>query len=171
MRMRRFLNALYDSAAVMAALFLVALLVMVLLTIASREFAWNLSGLDGYAGYFMAASGFLALAHTFVRNEHIRVTFFLSMASGRSRNWVEAWALGVSSLLAVLLAFFSVRLVMQSIEFNDVSTSMDATPLWIPQLSMALGTVVFAIAVIDRFIGHIRHPDQVAAPTEGLRHE
>lgn len=169
--MRRFLNALYDSAAVLAALFLVALLLMVLLTIASREFAWNLSGLDGYAGYFMAASGFLALAHTFVRNEHIRVTFFLGMASDRGRKWIEAWALGASSLLAILLAVFSVRLVLQSIEFNDVSTSMDATPLWIPQLSMAIGTVIFSIAVLDRFINHLRHPDATTTPAEGLRHE
>lgn len=169
--MRRFLNALYDSAAVMAALFLLALLIMVLLTIASREFAWNLSGLDGYAGYFMAASGFLALAHTFVRNEHIRVTFFLSMAGQRGRVWIETWALGASTLLAVLLAVFSIRLVVQSIQFNDVSTSMDATPLWIPQLSMALGCVIFAIAVLDRFVMHLRHPERMAMPAEGLRHE
>jgi TRAP-type C4-dicarboxylate transport system permease small subunit len=170
--MRRFLDALYNSAAVLAALFLVALLVMVLLTIASRELAWNLSGLDGYAGYFMAASGFLALAHTFTKNEHIRVTFFLGMASGRGRRWIELWALAASTLLAVLLAVFSVRLVMQSIQFNDVSTSMDATPLWIPQLSMAIGTVIFAVAVIDRFVTFVRHPNETNPNSaEGLRHE
>jgi TRAP-type C4-dicarboxylate transport system permease small subunit len=170
--MRRFLNALYDSAAVLAALFLVALLVMVLLTIASRELALNLSGLDGYAGYFMAASGFLALAHTFMKNEHIRVTFFLNMASGQGRRWIEIWALLASTLLAVLLAVFSVRLVMQSIQFNDVSTSMDATPLWIPQLSMAMGSCIFAVAVIDRLVGFIRQPGTKNLETaERLRHE
>ncbi len=58
-RMRRFLDSLYDIAAVLAAIFLVVLFLTVLLTIASRELHWGLTGMDGYAGYFMAACGFL----------------------------------------------------------------------------------------------------------------
>jgi hypothetical protein len=42
--------------------------------------------------------------------------------------------------------------VVQSVEFNDISTSNDATPLWIPQLSMALGSCIFLIALIDDFL-------------------
>jgi TRAP-type C4-dicarboxylate transport system permease small subunit len=93
------------------------------------------------------------------------------MSKGQARFWLEAWALGVSSGLALLFALFSLRLVMQSIQFNDISTSMDATPLWIPQLSMAVGTVILAVAVIDEFILHLRAPGQRANPTEALRHE
>jgi hypothetical protein len=47
-------------------------------------------------------------------------------------------------LLAGLFAFYSVRLSWQSWSFHDISTASDATPLWIPQLAMALGTVVLA---------------------------
>lgn len=169
--MRRFLDTLYNSAAVLAALLLVALLVTVLMSILSRELQWGLRGLDGYAGYFMAASGFLALAHTFQKNEHIRVTFFLSMAKGRARSAIEIWAVAASSLLALLLAIFSVRLVMQSIQFNDISTSMDATPLWIPQLSMSVGAVIFCISVFDRLVQVIRSPAVAQTDGEALRHE
>ena len=169
--MRRFLDRLYDGAGILAALCMAALLVTVLVTIASREFDFQVSGIDGYAGYFMAACAFLALAHTFKRNEHIRVTLFLGMAKGRARFWIEVWALGASTVLATLFAAFSVRLVMQSIEFKDISTSMDATPLWIPQLAMALGTVIFAIAVSDEFFVHLKNPDRVNETAEALRHE
>lgn len=169
--MRRLLDRLYDSAAVLAALFLFALLFMVLLTVASREFHWGLTGIDGYAGYFMAACGFLALAHTFRKNEHIRVTLLLGMARGRWRYGLEVWALGASSFLALLLAVFSVRLVLQSIEFNDISTSMDATPLWIPQLSMAIGSVIFLIAVLDSLIEHLRSVGRQGGSSEPMRHE
>ena len=62
--MRALLNRVYDSAAALAALFMCAMLVMVLLSIAGREFHFHLRGTDAYAGYCMAASGFLALAHT-----------------------------------------------------------------------------------------------------------
>jgi len=51
-----------------------------------------------------------------------------------------------------LMAYYSVRLSWQSYTFNDISTSNDATPLWIPQLAMAMGTLVLAIAFIDEFI-------------------
>lgn len=154
--MRRFLDRLYDGAGALAALFLVALLVTVLVTIASREFDFKVSGIDGYAGYFMAACAFLSLAHTFKRNEHIRVTLFLSWAKGKLRFWIEVWALAASSLLACLLAFFSLRLTWQSYQFNDVATSMDATPLWIPQSAMALGACLLAIALIDSLVCHLR---------------
>jgi TRAP-type C4-dicarboxylate transport system permease small subunit len=169
--MRQALNRLYDIAAGLAAMFLVILFFTVLLTIVSRELHWGLRGLDGYAGYFMAACGFLSLAHTFKRNEHIRVTLFLGIAKGKTRFWIEVWALGASSVLAALFAAFSVRLVMQSIQFKDISTLMDATPLWIPQLAMALGTVIFAIAVIDEFFIHMKNPDRASDTAEALRHE
>ena len=155
--MRRFLDRLYDGAGVLAALFLAALLVTVLVTIASRELDFKVSGIDGYAGYFMAACAFLSLAHTFKRNEHIRVTLFLSRARGKLRFWIEVWALGASSLLAALLAFFSVRLAWQSHQFKDVATSMDATPLWIPQSAMAIGACLLAIALIDSLACHLRN--------------
>ncbi len=72
--LRRTLDRLYDAAAYVAALCLVGTLVMVLLGILGRLLGFQLRGTDAYAGYFMAAAGFLALAHTLMRGEHIRVT-------------------------------------------------------------------------------------------------
>ena len=37
---------------------------------------------------------------------------------------------------------------MQSHEFVDISTGLDATPLWIPQASLALGTAIYALQSI-----------------------
>ena len=147
--MRRALNALYDGAAVLAALCMVGLLLMVLLSIASRQLHFYVPGTDAYAGYLMAAAGFLALAHTLKRGEHIRVTLLLSALQGRARHALELWALTAASALAVLTAVYSLRLVWQSRTFHDISTAADATPLWLPQLAMAAGTVVLAVAFID----------------------
>ncbi|MDH5330746.1 MAG: TRAP transporter small permease, partial [Aquincola sp.] len=35
---------------------------------------------------------------------------------------------------------------------NDISTGNDATPLWIPQLGMAVGTLILFIAFVDEFV-------------------
>ena len=75
--MRRSLDLLYDSAAWLAALAMVGVLVMVLASVLGRLLHFNLPGTDAYAGYCMAAAGFLALAHTLKKNEHIRVSLII----------------------------------------------------------------------------------------------
>ena len=169
--MRKTLDFLYDSAAALAALFMVALLAMVLLSIISRQLHFNVPGTDAYAGYFMAGAGFLALAHTLKHGEHIRVTLLVSHVGPAAQRWLERWSTGAGALLATLFAWFSVRLVWQSHVFNDVSTGNDATPLWIPQLAMAVGAVILAIATVDEFILEWRGLRAAAASTEALRHE
>ncbi len=154
--MRRALNALYDGAAWLAALFMVGLLVMVLLGIASRLLHFHVPGTDAYAGYLMAGAGFLALAHTLKRGEHIRVTLLITSLKGSARRALEIWALAAGSALAGLSAYFSCRLVWQSHVFNDISTGNDATRLWIPQLAMAAGTLILLVALVDELVLELR---------------
>lgn len=150
--MRRALDALYDGAAWLAALCMIGLLVMVLLSIVSRLMNFHVPGTDAYAGYLMAAAGFLALAHTLKRGDHIRVTLILSALKGGARRGLEIWALVVATLLAGMTAYYACRLAWQSHAFNDISTSNDATPLWIPQISFALGAVILALAFLDDLV-------------------
>ncbi len=150
--LRRALDALYDISAWLAALCMVALLAMVLLSIVSRQLAFHVPGTDAYAGYLMAGAGFLALAHTLKRGEHIRVTLILGALHGRVRRALELWALAAATVLAGLFAFYSMRLVWQSHVMHDVSTASDATPLWIPQLAMAAGTLVLLVAFADELV-------------------
>ena len=169
--MRKTLDALYNSAAALAALFMVLLLVMVLISILGRQFNFHLPGTDAYAGYLMAGSGFLALAHTLKRGEHIRVTLLLGALKGGWKKGLELWAFGATSVLAFVIAFYSCRLVWQSRSFHDISTASDATPLWIPQLAMALGTVILAIAFIDEFLLELSGKRVSLESTEALRNE
>jgi len=154
--LRRLLDTLYDGAAALAALCMVGLLAMVLLSIVSRQLHFHVPGTDAYAGYLMAAAGFLALAHTLKKGEHIRVTLLLNRLQGRARRWLEIWALAAASALALLSAGYSARLVWQSRLFNDISTGNDATPLWLPQLAMAAGTAILAIAFVDELVLELR---------------
>jgi TRAP-type C4-dicarboxylate transport system permease small subunit len=168
---RRLLDALYDGAAWLAALFMVGLLAMVLLAIVSRLLHFHVPGTDAYAGYLMAGAGFLALAHTLKRGEHIRVTLLLSRLRGGARRGLEVWALAAATALAALFAFYSVRLAWQSRQFHDISTGNDATPLWIPQLGMALGTTILFVAFVDELVLELRGRRSHAVPDEATRNE
>src|SRR5664279_1457745 len=146
-------------------------LAMVLAGVAGRLLNFNVPGTDAYAGYCMAAAGFLALAHTFKHGEHIRVTLIIDHVRPQARRALELWALGAATLLAALLAFYSLRLSYQSWDFQDISTGNDATPLWIPQLAMALGTLVLCVAFVDEFVLAWRGARSVQVPGEALHNE
>ncbi|MEO8755599.1 MAG: TRAP transporter small permease [Casimicrobiaceae bacterium] len=169
--MRKLLDHTYNAAGVLAALFLIGTLVMVLLGIAGRLLDFNVPGTDSYAGYCMAAAGFLALAHTLKRGDHIRVTLIVEHLRGRAQHALELWALGVAALLAALFALYSVRLSYQSWDFHDISTGNDAMPLWIPQLTMAVGTVILLIALVDDFILEWKGARIRKLPAEALHNE
>jgi TRAP-type C4-dicarboxylate transport system permease small subunit len=168
---RRVLDALYDGAAALAALFMVLLLVMVMLSILGRQLNFNLPGVDAYAGYMMAATGFLALAHALKKGDHIRVTLLVSSLEGGWKRGFEIWALFAASALALLSAIYSSKLAWQSYAFHDISTGNDATPLWLPQLSMAVGTAVLAIAFIDEFVLELRGERVVVTSDEASHNE
>ncbi len=154
--MRRVLDRLYDAAAWAAAACMVGVLAMVLASVAGRLAGFNLRGSDAYAGYFMAGAAFLALAHTLRRGEHIRVNLFLERLGPRATRALEIWSHAAGAVFCVALAWYSARLVWQSHAFNDVSQGNDATPLWIPQLAMAAGAIVLAVAMVDDLVRHLR---------------
>jgi hypothetical protein len=64
------------------------------------------------------------------------------------------------------------KLAWQSHAFKDISTGNDATRLWIPQLGMAVGAVLFAVAILDEFVLVLtnRHIDR-QGDGEALRNE
>jgi TRAP-type C4-dicarboxylate transport system permease small subunit len=149
---RRVLNLIYRTTGALAGVFLVGTFVVILLGIMSRVFGFYVRGTDDYAGYSMAASGFLALGYTFKHGEHIRVSLILERITGKRRHGMELLALVVASAAAAVFAWYAVRLSLNSREFNDVSQGVDATPLWIPQLGMAAGGIVFFVALLDDLV-------------------
>jgi TRAP-type C4-dicarboxylate transport system permease small subunit len=163
---RRALDLLYDAAAYAAAFFMVGVLAMVLASVLGRLIGFNLRGSDAYAGYCMAAASFLALAHTLKRGEHIRVNLLFERFGGRLRRPLELWSHAVGTFFCAALAYYSVRLAWQSHVFNDISQGNDATPLWIPEIAMAMGAIVLLVAMLDDFIGVVRKRELAQAPDE-----
>ena len=149
--LRRGLDGLYFTGAIISACFLVLLLVLVVLQMGARWFGFSFPGSAQYAGYAMAAASFLAFAHTLNRGAHIRVNLLL-LKLGRYRWHAEIWCFAVGAALSCYLAWYAVRAVSWSYKLGDVSQGQDATPLWIPQLAMAIGAILLAIAFLDHLV-------------------
>lgn len=154
--MRRALNTFYSALMALAAVALAASFVCVMLGIADRQFGLGLRGLDAYAGYAIASALFLAMPGTLQRGEHIRVTLLLQGLNARWRGVLEWWSLLAGVVLSAMLAVYATRMVWVSYTTHDISQGSDATPLWLPQVGMALGCIGLAVGLIDAAVCRLR---------------
>jgi len=150
-KLRKILDAVYFGSGVLAAMFMIAILGIIMLQMAARWFGFVVPGSTSYAGYCMAASSFLALAYALNHGAHIRVGLLLNIL-GRWRHWGEGWCLLVGGALATYFARYAIKGAYWSWKLHDISQGQDATPMWIPQLAMAFGTTLVAIALWDNLI-------------------
>lgn len=157
--MDKIVKIFYKLLLLLACIAMVAAFAVVMLGVAARQFLWDIPGLDAYAGYAIAAALFLALPEALRHGDHIRVTLVLQKLPQRSRVAFEYGCLATATLLSAYFAWFSVRLVWLSFQFHDVSPAADATPLWIPQTLMALGSIGFAVAFADALVSRVRGHD------------
>jgi len=146
--LRRFLDRLYLISGVIGALFLIAILLLILIQMLARWTGEVFPGAPDYAGYCMAAASFFAFAYALNRGAHIRVSILLS-ALGRHRRWGEIWCFFMGAILSTYFAFYAVKATYWSKLLNDISQGQDATPIWIPQIAMSVGSVLLAICFWD----------------------
>jgi TRAP-type C4-dicarboxylate transport system permease small subunit len=154
--MNKLLKNFYKFLLFLAGVAMLSTFLIILLGVASRQFLWDIPGLDAYAGYAIAATLFLALPATLRHGDHIRVTMVLSKLPPRILNIFEYGCLTVASVLSTYFAFYAGRLVWQSHVYHDVSAGADATPMWIPQVLMLVGCIGLAVAFVDALVSRIQ---------------
>ena len=145
------LDAIYRIAGYLAAVFLILILVFVALQMVTRWVGGIIVGAPDFTGYCMAAASFLALPYALNAGTHIRVSLLLN-ALGRYRRLGEIWCWGIASYLTFLFARYAVKMTYESYRFNEISQGQDAWPVWIPQMSMTVGTILLAICAFDNLV-------------------
>jgi TRAP-type C4-dicarboxylate transport system permease small subunit len=150
--MRKLLDGLYLGAGYLAGFFLFLVFAIMMIMSVGRQFGLNIPAGDDFASWAMAAMSFLGLAHTFKRGEIIRVGLLLERLQGRPKQVFELLALGVSLVAVTYFSWHCGRMVYDSWRFHDMAQGVVPVPLWIPQLGVAAGLIILAIAVLDEFI-------------------
>jgi len=147
--MRKYLDWLYTGSGILAGIFLILIAALSLAQISGRLLGFDAYSFDDFAGFCMAASSFLGLAHTYRRNEQIRVALLIDRLSGTARKAAELLCLAASSFLVGYFAWYATDMAWTSHIIDDVSQGLVAVPLWLPQSGMALGLTIMAIALLD----------------------
>jgi len=179
----RVLDSIYLSAGIVAAGFMIVILLIIIFQMITRWTGFTFEGSTEFAGYSMAATSFFAMAHALGRGAHIRVSIFLNLNSF-TRLWLNAFAMLMAALTATYFSRFAIKTNFMSEMLNDRTQGQDQvpetllallkmfgtapaqwgqlwagvedklvyTPVWLPQLSMSVGTILLALALWDHLI-------------------
>jgi TRAP-type C4-dicarboxylate transport system permease small subunit len=166
--MRKILDALYAACGVAAAGFLVAIFVIVILQVGANALDFVLSLFSGQpiglvvpsyadiAGFFLAAASFLALPYALRQGSHIRVTLVLAHLPRGAQGACSVGVCLVGGAVSAYFAWYAWALVLDSYEFGDLSPGLVAVPLWIPQIPIAFGATVLAVAMLDSAVRFVQ---------------
>ncbi len=149
--LRRILDSLYLLGGIIAAVFTVLILLIIVAQMLARWTGQVFPGATDYAGYCMAGASYFAFAYALNHGAHIRVSLFLH-ALGDKRRWGETFCFAIATATATYFAWYAVKGTYWSWKLKELSQGLDATPVWIPQLSMSIGTILLAIAFWDNLI-------------------
>ena len=155
-RLRRALDVLYAASGALAAVALAGTCVVMLLQVAGRELGWLFRGADDIAAWLCAAAAFLALGHTFRKGELVRMTLAIDRLPPSARWQAEVLALSVAALVGAYMVYAVTRFVYESWNFGEVAQGMIKVPIWIPQLSFAVGVAIFFVAIVDELVAVLR---------------
>jgi len=126
----RFLDKVYHASGMVAAGFMVIILLLIIAQMIARWSGITFPGSTEYAGYAMAATSFFALCHALTKGAHIRVSIFLKM-NRFTTMWLDAAAMLVAAITATYFARYAIKTNILSELLNDRTQGQDFVPEWL----------------------------------------
>ncbi len=126
----RVLDKIYKAAGVLAACFMVLILLLIIGQMIARWSNLTFPGSTEYAGYSMAATSFFALAYTLTQGGHIRVSVLLNL-NRHTEFWLDAVAMFIAATTATYFARYAIKTNIMSEMLNDRTQGQDFTPEWL----------------------------------------
>jgi TRAP-type C4-dicarboxylate transport system permease small subunit len=150
--MRRWLDRIFLAAGALGASFIVLICALMIAQSVMREFGLRTGAINDVVAWCCAAAAFFSMAHAFKHGDFVRVTLLLESVPAGTRRVLEILSLMVGSVAVSYLTWWACLFTFESWEFNDIAQGLLPIPLWIPQLSFALGSVLLWLAVVDELI-------------------
>lgn len=154
--LRRALDGLYIVSAYVGAAFVVAIGVLITAQVVGRELGVQVVGADDLTAWSVVAAGFLPLAYTYRTAGHIRVTLLVDQNRGTTRRIWEIVVMAIALFFVGFLCYSAFDMIRDAIRFGDMTQGLIVIPMFIPQLSMPIGTLILVIAIIDDLVVAMR---------------
>jgi TRAP-type C4-dicarboxylate transport system permease small subunit len=166
--LRRFLDTLYLVSGAIGALFVLLICVLMVGQSILRQFNVPTGAVNDVVAWSCAAASFFAMAHAFKHGDFVRVTLLLEKLGARARRRLEIACLSLGALAVAYLAYWANRFTYDSWAFHEMAQGLLPIPIWIPQASFAIGSLLLLVAVVDELVIVVRggKPTYVVAVEE-----
>ena len=158
--LRKGLDRLCMLGGVLGATFIVLIVLTIIIQIIGRELGFQINGADDFTAWSVAASIFLALAHTFKKGSHIRVTLITERLRGRSVKVAAIISLFIRSIAIGFLTLSAAHLLYDNYQYGDIAQGLLKVPMWIPPISLFYGALLLFLAILDSLLAAIFGWDQ-----------
>jgi len=150
--LRRFLDRLYAASGAAAAVCLAGIAAVMLAQAGMRGAGMLFRGADDIVGWLCAASAFLALGFTFRHGDLVRVSLLIDRLPPRQRHWAEIACLCTALVVVGYITWAAASFAYESWKFKELAQGLIKIPIWIPQMSLVIGALILAIAVLDELV-------------------
>lgn len=145
---KRVMDVCRRSSLAVSAVALIALTLLEIVEIFLRTFfKTSLLIVDEYAGYLLATMVFMGLCNSFHGGGFVRVEAVYNLFRGIPKRVMDALFLLVLDVLFYVIAYQCVLLNVVNFQKKLVSNSILKTPIWIPQLMMSAGLILFCVFI------------------------
>jgi TRAP-type C4-dicarboxylate transport system permease small subunit len=144
-------------AGIVSAFFMVSIVVLINVEILLRTL-FNTSTLiaDEYSGYCLVAVVLMGLAYALKLDAHIRVEVIRTRLGKRSQNLVDACCALLGIILMIYAIYHAALMTNDAYLLGMTADSISETPLFLPQIMIPLGLILFALQLIATFIRRLR---------------
>jgi TRAP-type C4-dicarboxylate transport system permease small subunit len=153
---RRFLDGLYALGGALSACAVLIILILMIGASIGRQLDWRVSWINDVVAWLCASAAFFGMAYSFRNGDFVRVTLLLESVSPAVRRWMEFISLAIAFIAISYLGYWATLFTYQSWEFNEIAGNMVAIPIWIPQCSFVIGSIILMIAVVDECLCVVR---------------
>lgn len=150
--LRRALDATYGWAGAVGGFCIALICVLMVVQTLGRQMGFPTGAITDIVSWLCACAAFLTMAHAFKHGDFVRVTLVLETVPPAIRWRLELACLVVATVAVAYLAWWACRFTFESWQFNELAQGLWAIPIWIPQLSFALGSVLLLVAVLDELV-------------------
>lgn len=148
-RVLRAVDAVSTGMALAGGILFMLTALYITLDVLGRNFAGvSSAATDEMGGYALAFGGMWAVAYTLRTGGHVRIDVLLPHLPRRARALLTYAAMTVMLFFAAVVAVYTWTLALDSYWIDARAVSFLRTPLYVPQMLMAIGLSVLALQAL-----------------------
>lgn len=150
-------DKLSEVAGYISAIFMILIVILINAEIIVRSFFDSSTYIaDEFSSYFLVAVVLLGLAYALKENAHIRVEVIRGRLPENGKRVFDIVGTLAGLVLTLFITYHSIIMVWDSYSLEITADSISETPLYLPQLMIPIGLLLFALQLIATLIRRLR---------------